>query len=164
MSKIITLPTSALYVPESELSEFTSVFNCNPDALGTIQLTVSDEASKLVRGVVNYSVTRRVALTTPDTNANYFSAYWCERFNITHVHAGLINVQHNLPGTEFCIRRVDVFRDPSFGPRLHVKTVSGCTHWWLYYKLDRTPMCAALTPSIRFKIDYQDEDNSITER
>lgn len=157
MSKLIKLPASALHVPEDELLEFTHVFKCNPEDLGTIVISVSDKAVKVVREIMTSSIARRVVLEEPGVEGNHFLD------RLEYVPAGLIDVQHNSPGSGFFIRRVDVLRDSDLGPRIHIRTFNGRTHWWLYYKLDRIPLCAALTPSIRYRIDYQDEDNNITE-
>lgn len=141
MAKLIKLPTSALYVPENTLSTFKSRFKCSPYKLGTIRLTVSDEAYSAVQ----------TALTT-DMECAYSLEYGdsSDVFDPI-IPRGLIRVRHNIPG------RFDVIRailSRSFEePRIDLLTYNEHTSWWLCYHLKRaisTSMCEV--PGVRFKV------------
>lgn len=143
MSKLIKLPASALYVPEGELATFTRRFKCNPDELGTVLLTVSDEA---------YQEAQTTLITTGEDDYSYTSLEYgtsSDEFDPI-IPRGLIRAQHNMP-IVFSVVRATLTR--RFGkPRIHLHTSNGYSRWWLYYHLEKVPSVASILPGIRFRI------------
>lgn len=145
MARLIKLTASALYVPDDELAAFTSIFNCSPEALGSIDITVSDEA---------YS-TAQTVLTT-DRELEYRLEYedfpWREDNRIL-IKRGLISAQHRMSG-RFDIRMAMLSRVHG-EPCINLLIDTEYTHWWLYYHLERalsTSVHKVDASSIRFRI------------
>lgn len=145
MSKLIKLPASALYVPDDELTQFTSTFDCSPEAFGSIDITVSDEA---------YSAVQTTLTMTTGMKWEYALEYgdvlWRREGNCIAIPRGLISAQHNIPG-RFKVLRSLLSRNYE-EPRIHLLISDGHTYWWLYYHLRKVPSVTSILPGIRFKV------------
>lgn len=158
MSKRITLPAQALYVPSSEIEPFRTRFGCDPAEFSTITINIVDEAAKVIRDTVtdtmSIAIPDTVICTRPGVDEGRFDLFassdlisgglW--RFDIKP-HKG---VSVNAVG-------IGISRIANRGkltPILVIHT-DGRTwkDWWLRYQIPMLPVFQASNPSIRYVIN-----------
>lgn len=153
MSKRITLPAQALYVPPREFDLFRARFRCEPAEFSTITINVADEAVKAIRDAITgtMSITDTVVCTRPDAE---------ERFNIFNSSDLLRNgLQHVdiKPHKGVSVGAVGIAMSVYGGkvtPIMFIHT-DGRTwkDWWLRYPMPMLPIFQASNSSIRYIIN-----------
>lgn len=139
MSKLIKLTASALYVPDDERLMFAYRFNCNPDELGVVLLTVSDAAYIAVKTVL--TTDREYSLVYDN-----WPSWWEDNCEI---QGGLVRARHNM-SERFDVLRATLSR-VSGEPCINLLTYNGSALWWLAYRLKNVPLIYDV-PGIRFKV------------